>query len=67
MQHVYDRKAPKQATNLSNNRDLLKVVPLDCGSQAKRAAWLNDNAAAIDSYNSFAAENGAFSDGNRSF
>lgn len=81
MQHVYDRKAPKQATNLSINRDLLKAARqsgvnlsavleaalVDRVCQVKRAAWLRDNAAAIDSYNSFVAENGVFSDGNRSF
>ena len=81
MQYLYDRKAPKQAANLSINRDLLKAarqsgVNLSAVleealvyrvAEAKRAAWLRDNAAAIDSYNSFVAENGVFSDGSRSF
>ena len=81
MQYLYDRKAPKQATNLSINRDLLKAarqsgVNLSAVleealvyrvAEVKRAAWLRDNAGAIDLYNSFVTENGVLSDGNRNF
>lgn len=81
MPRVYDRKAPKQAANLSVNSDLLKVAR-EAGvnlsavmeealvyrvSAAKREAWLKDNAEAIAAYNEFVAENGTYSDSSRSF
>jgi antitoxin CcdA len=81
MQRVYDRKAPKQAANLSINSDLLKAaresgVNLSAVMEealayrvaaTKREAWVRDNADAIASYNEFVAENGVYSDGSRSF
>lgn len=81
MQRVYNRKAPKQATNLSINSDLLKAAR-EAGvnlssvleealaqkvANAKRDAWKRDNADAIDAYNEFIDEYGVYSDGSRSF
>jgi len=81
MRRVYDRKAPKQAANLSINSDLLKAaresgVNLSAVMEealvyrvaaAKREAWLRENADAIANYNEFAGENGVYSDDSRSF
>ena len=81
MPRVYDRKAPKQAANLSVNSDLLKVareagVNLSAVMEealvyrvaaAKREAWLKENAEAIATYNEFVTENGTYSDSSRSF
>lgn len=81
MQRVYNRKAPKQAANLSINSDLLKVAR-DSGvnlsavleealayrvAEAKRATWRLENSEAIASYNEFVEENGVYSDASRSF
>lgn len=81
MARVYDRKAPKQATNLSINRDLLNSAR-EAGvnlsavleealaekvAAAKRAQWAKENKDAIAAYNDFLAENGVASDGSRSF
>jgi len=81
MRRVYDRKAPKQAANLSINSDLLKAaresgVNLSAVMEealaykvaaSKREAWLRDNADAIAAYNDFVAEQGVYSDSSRSF
>ena len=81
MRRVYDRKAPKQATNLSINSDLLKTaresgVNLSAVMEAalvyrvaaaKREAWVRENADAIASYNEFVTENSVYSDSSRSF
>jgi len=81
MRRVYDRKAPKQAANLSINSDLLKAaresgVNLSAVMEealvyrvaaAKREAWLRENADAIANYNEFASENGVYSDDSRTF
>jgi antitoxin CcdA len=81
MRRVYDRKAPKQAANLSINSDLLKAaresgVNLSAVMEealvykvaaAKREAWARENADAIAAYNEFVTEHGAYSDGSRSF
>jgi antitoxin CcdA len=81
MQRVYNRKAPKQATNLSVNSDLLKAAR-DSGinlsavleealahrvADAKREAWRRENAEAIATYNDFITTQGEYSDGSRSF
>jgi antitoxin CcdA len=81
MRRVYDRKAPKQAANLSINSDLLKAAR-DSGvnlsavmeealiykvAAAKREAWVRENADAIASYNDFVTENGVYSRGSRTF
>jgi antitoxin CcdA len=81
MRCVYDRKAPKQAANLSINSDLLKAareagVNLSAVMEealvyrvaaAKREAWIRENADSIASYNEFISEHGMYSDGSRSF
>jgi antitoxin CcdA len=74
-------KAPKQATNLSINRDLLNAareagVNLSAALEealqekvavARREKWKRDNAEAIADYNELVAEHGVFSEGQRSF
>lgn len=74
-------KAPKQATNLSINRDLLNAareagVNLSAALEealqekvaaARREKWKRDNAEAIADYNDLVAEYGVFSEGQRSF
>lgn len=76
-----NRKAPKQATNLSINRDLLNAaraagVNLSAALEealqeklaaARREKWKRDNAEAIAEYNDFIEEHGVFSEGQRSF
>jgi antitoxin CcdA len=75
------RKAPKQATNLSIDRDLLNEAreagvslsaTLEEALRAKVAAarrekWKRENAKAIAEYNDLIAEIGIFSEGHRSF
>ena len=81
MQPLYDNKAPKKATNLSLNSDLLKrSKSLDINlsatleqalkeklakSEAKK--WLEENKNAIKAYNEFIDENGCFGDEYRTF
>ena len=74
-------KAPKQATNLSINRDLLNAaraagVNLSAALEealeekvaaARREQWKQENAEAIAEYNDLIAEHGIFSEGQRSF
>lgn len=76
-----NRKAPKQATNLSINRDLLNAareagVNLSAALEealqekvaaARREKWKRENAEAIAEYNKFIEEHGIFSEGHRSF
>jgi antitoxin CcdA len=73
--------APKQATNLSINRDLLNAareagVNLSAALEealqekvaaARREQWRRENADAIAEYNDLVAEHGTFSEGQRSF
>jgi antitoxin CcdA len=76
-----NRKAPKQATNLSIDRDLLNEAR-EAGvnlsavleealrvklAAARREKWKRENAEAIAEYNELVAEHGVFSDGRRSF
>ena len=81
MQQLYDYKAPKKATNLSVNSDLLKrTKALDINlsatleqalkeklvkSEAKK--WRDENKNAISAYNDFVDEQGNFGDEYRSF
>ena len=81
MQQLYDYKAPKKATNLSVNSDLLKrIKALDINlsftleqalkeklaeSEAKK--WLAENKNAINAYNDFVEEHGNFGDEYRAF
>jgi antitoxin CcdA len=74
-------KAPKQATNLSINRDLLNAareagINLSAALEealqekvaaARREKWKRENAEAIAEYNDLVAEHGVFSEGQRSF
>jgi antitoxin CcdA len=78
---IYDPNAPKRATNLSVNSDLLKKAKeLDINLSAaleqtlteqvrakQRAGWLAENRKAIAAYNDHVEANGLFSDGLRSF
>lgn len=81
MQPLYDFKAPKKATNLSLNSDLLKrsralninlSATLEQALKAKLAEteaenWKLENRNAIKSYNNFVEEHGCFSDEFREF
>lgn len=81
MQPIYDAHAPKKATNLSINSDLLgKARALDINlsaaleqalaqllKQHQQEQWLEENRAAIAAYNQEVEANGAFGDGLRSF
>ena len=78
---LYDQNAPKKPTNLSINSDLLQKAraleinlsatleqALSNQLKAKQAQkWLEQNESAIAAYNKSVDENGAFSDGLRSF
>ncbi len=81
VQLVFDSNAPKKATNLSINSDLLsQAKDLHINISAvlesalaekvrleKRKTWLAENHEAIALYNKTIAEDGAFSDKLRSF
>ena len=76
MQRFFDENAPKKATNLSVNSDLLlKARGLEINlsatlesalvlqvRKAARVEWLNENKDAIDTLNDLAENNGLFSD-----
>ena len=78
---IYDSTAPKRATNLSVNSDLLKKArELDINLSAvleqilaeqvrakQQAGWLAENRNAIAAYNNHVETHGLFSDGLRSF
>lgn len=77
----YDVNAPKKATNLSVNADLLaqaRAAKINLSRvfeerlaevvlEAKRHAWIEHNKAAIDDYNQRVAERGSFGDASRRF
>lgn len=81
MHPSYDPQAPKRATNLSINADLLaKARQLDINlsaaleqalaetlRQRQREQWLAENRAAMDAYNEQVETQGVFSDNQRSF
>ena len=81
MQLIYDSSAPKKATNLSINSDLLAQAKhlhinisavlesalADKVKQKMRDEWLEENRDAIVQYNQAVSETGVFSDGMRSF
>ena len=81
MSYVYDTTAPKKATNLTINSDLLKKSKKykinlsqnfeqyleEVVRQKTQEEWEKENKKAIDSYNNDVAKNGVFSDGLRSF
>lgn len=76
--HNPDCRAPKQATPLSINRDLLDAAR-EAGinlseealkekvAAARREKWKGENAEAIAKYNDLIAEYGVFSEGQRIF
>jgi antitoxin CcdA len=81
MQLVYNPQAPKKATNLSINADLLRQakemginlsatlerVLVDVLKQGQRDRWLAENQAAIAAYNDHVEKHGVFGDSLRSF
>ena len=81
MNRLYDLDAPKKATNLSVNSDLLKKskaldinlsATLEQALQQKLAAvnakkWATENRKAIRAYNEFVEEHGCFGDEYREF
>jgi len=81
MRPVYDDTAPKKATKLSINSDLLRKareLGINLSSALEQALeqivrrrlceqWLEENRFAIESYNERVEEHGVFSDGVRRF
>ncbi|WP_231876849.1 type II toxin-antitoxin system CcdA family antitoxin [Oleiphilus sp. HI0080] len=81
MQALFDQQAPKKATNLTVNSDLLnqaKSLKINLSAtleqalivqvkNAQREQWLKENKDAIDELNKLSDENGLFSDSFRSF
>jgi antitoxin CcdA len=81
MQELYDTTAPRKATNLSVNSDLLtKTRALNINLSAtleqalkeelgkrKAAQWADENQAAIKNYNEFVEQHGCFGDEFRGF
>ena len=77
----FDTAAPKKATNLSINADLLRQARelninlsqtleqhlAEIVREARRQQWLAENKGAIDVYNQRIASQGVFSDGLRQF
>lgn len=81
MQTIFDTQAPKRATNLSINADLLgrarelginlsatlEQALAEAIRQRARDQWVAENQAAIEAYNEHVDKQGVFSDGLRSF
>lgn len=81
MQTLFDLRAPKKATNLSINEDLLRRArALEINLSAtlehalaevlkmkQREQWLAENQAAMAAYNEQVEREGVFSDGLRGF
>lgn len=81
MQQVYDKTAPKKATNLSINSDLLmkaRSLKINLSAtleyalvsdirKAEREKWQIENREAIKALNELAENNGLFSDSYRDF
>ena len=81
MQQAYDENAPKKATNLSLNSDLLnkaRSLKINLSStleqalivqvkNAQREAWITENKEAIDALNELSEKHGLFSDSFRAF
>jgi antitoxin CcdA len=77
----YDRSAPRKATNLSINSDLLRIARQlrinlsrelemrleEVVAEHRRAQWLAENQQAIEAYNEHIERHGVFSDGLRGF
>lgn len=81
MNNVYDLAAPKKATNLTVNSDLLSqakalginisaVLEQSLAEQVKKLkaqAWVCENQSAIQAYNQDVEHNGTFSEDSRAF
>ena len=81
MQPIYDTNAPKKATNLTINSDLLQTAKkykinlsatleealVQKVKEEQRLSWLAENKDAIEEYNNFVTESGTFSDSLRKF
>lgn len=81
MQPLYDHEAPKKATNLSLNSDLLKksrAMNINLSATLEQALkdklagneaekWAEENKNAIRAYNDFVEEYGCFGDEFREF
>ncbi len=81
MEPLFDKDAPKKATNLSLNSDLLKrcrALNINLSATLEQALneklalttaekWADENKNAIKAYNSFIEENGCFGDEYRKF
>ncbi len=81
MQTLFDSNAPKKATNLSLNSDLLKktkALNINLSATLEQALrkklaekeavkWIKENKRAIQAYNDFVDENGCFSDEHKHF
>ena len=81
MREIFDKDAPKKATNLSINSSLLaeaKSLKVNLSAtleraleaevrQKERLAWLADNKQAIENCNKLAESNGLFADKHRGF
>ncbi|MGD1983606.1 MAG: type II toxin-antitoxin system CcdA family antitoxin [Chromatiaceae bacterium] len=81
MHRLFDENAPKKATNLSINSDLLaktRALKINLSATLERALeselanveakkWAAENKAAIQAYNQFVEENGCFGDEFREF
>ncbi len=81
MSRLYDPNAPKKATNLSLNSDLLaktRALKVNLSAtleealanklaQAESEKWANENKSAIRAYNTFVEKNGCFGNAFREF
>jgi antitoxin CcdA len=81
MHAIYDQSAPKKATNLSINSDLLKKAKdlninlsaaleqtlVEQLSAKQKEQWLSENRKSINAYNTYVDEQGSFGDHLRSF
>lgn len=81
MQPLYDHQAPKKATNLSLNSDLLKqsrALKINLSATLEQALkeklaqteakkWVTENRNAIKAYNEFVEQHGCFGDEFRDF
>ena len=77
----YDSTAPKKATNITINADLLREAKslginlshtferhlAEVVRKARRERWLEENREALDDHNAFIERHGVFSDGLRRF
>lgn len=78
---IYDTSAPKKASNLSVNSNLLEEARhyklnlskmleqalIEALTKKKREEWIEQNREALEAYNQRIEERGVFSDGLRTF